>query len=572
MNAMRGGAMWPTTTAIAATAIAMAGAGVLVAHLVAQSPVPTTGRASDDRKTGLLMGTVVDFRDGQPLPGAIVSLGSDRVVTDAQGRFAFTDLPKGDYTIGASKRGFLDGAYGRQRPEGPLQVLTLAADERLGDLRVPVWKFASISGRVTDDTGAPLVDVPVDVMARVLIGGRWSLRHAGRAKTDDRGLYRVGGLAGREYVVATPPASVLPPQAADSLAYPLLYYPGVSALPQAASILLKVGESRTGLDLQRVLLPAARVAGVVTDPTGQPMSVPVVLTIRLSDAIAGGGLGTDEVMSDRAGRFAFSGVTSGSYEVTVTVTPTPAQSAKFAGRLLWAIVPLSIDAQDVGVAVPLQVGARVSGRVSFDGESGRRPPPDVLREMSAVVESADGVLIGDSPTAPLEIDASGRFTTRELLPGRYFVRITEPPPGWGLKGISVLGRDVTRVPIKIDADVSVTITMTAQPPEVSGTVRTAAGVRDAEATVLLFPQDPKSWHDFGSAPPYFRVVRASRDGGFRFGDVPPGDYCIAAVVDDPTVELLETRTLEEIARLAVRFSLGAGEKHLADLQTRSVVR
>lgn len=549
-------------------------AAVVVSVAAAQSPLPGSGAvATADRHTALIMGSVVDFRDGQPVPGAIVSLGDDRVIVDAQGRFAFLDLPKGDYTINATKLSFLDGAYGRQRPEGPSLVLTLAADERIGDLRIPLWKVSSVSGIVTDDTGAPLVDVPVDAMARVLIGGKWMLRHAGRARTDDRGVYRVGGLAGREYVVAAAPASILPPLADSAFAYPLMYYPGGEALSQAATVTLRVGENRLGIDLQRTLLKAARVSGTVLDPTGRPLAATVALTSRLGDAVASGGLDADEVTSDPSGHFTFSGVTPGVYELIVAKQPPQSPPNSPPDRLLWATARISVENSDVtGVALQTRTGARVSGRIVLEGVAGQRPPFDVTRRLTGFVESADGGLVGTSPTAPLEIDATARFSTRELVTGRYLFRMSQLPPGWALKSVSVLGRDVTRLPIAIDSDVAVTITLTQRAPEVRGTVRTPAGARAPDATVLLFPQDPKFWKDFGSAPPYVRAVRVARDATFRVADLPPGDYLVAAVIDDPAIELLETSTLEALARSALRFSVAEGDKRTFDLTTMKVVR
>src|SRR4051812_26564326 len=84
-----------------------------------QAAQPATG-------TGLLMGTVVDSLNDQPVSGSLVMLGAGisitstslinptftqdtlatgnvMVLTDAQGRFVFTDLPKGTYSISASK-------------------------------------------------------------------------------------------------------------------------------------------------------------------------------------------------------------------------------------------------------------------------------------------------------------------------------------------------------------------------------------------------------------------------------------------------------------------------------------
>ena len=133
--------------------------------------------------TGLLMGVIVDPLNGSPVAGSLVILGGsapknnptqysqgkavDRnpeVLTDAEGHFVFTDLSQGRYTIRASKPGYSEGAHGRRWPGGPAQVLSLADGERIGDLRILLWKNAAVTGMITDEAGEPLIDVAVRVL------------------------------------------------------------------------------------------------------------------------------------------------------------------------------------------------------------------------------------------------------------------------------------------------------------------------------------------------------------------------------------------------------------------------
>src|SRR5262245_39981272 len=114
----------------------------------AQAPAPT----------GLILGRVVEADSGAPLSGVAVQIGlpvvtpgpspiapQPVVLTDAQGRFVFRNLPKGSYTISAvvggtgySPSGFLvsglghqigaylNGGYGQLRPNGPTGAIELA--------------------------------------------------------------------------------------------------------------------------------------------------------------------------------------------------------------------------------------------------------------------------------------------------------------------------------------------------------------------------------------------------------------------------------------------------------------
>src|SRR5688572_6464249 len=90
--------------------------------------------------TGFILGRVVDATTGAPVSGVVVTASGhpQSMLTDAQGRFVFRNLPKGTYSLtatiggrGFSPSGFLvtgmghqigaylDGSYGQRRPGGP---------------------------------------------------------------------------------------------------------------------------------------------------------------------------------------------------------------------------------------------------------------------------------------------------------------------------------------------------------------------------------------------------------------------------------------------------------------------
>ncbi len=174
--------------------------------------------------TGLLMGVVVDALDDRPVPHSEVTLGgappttqNTRVLTDAEGRFVFMDLPAATYTLTATKNGYAEGALGRRRPLGPSQSVTLAAAQRVGDLTIPVWKFAAISGRVTDEVGEPMVGIAVRVLARTIVAGKQKLTPGATVRTDDRGEYRIASLTPGAYAVVVPATQTSAPQSVVDL-------------------------------------------------------------------------------------------------------------------------------------------------------------------------------------------------------------------------------------------------------------------------------------------------------------------------------------------------------------------
>ena len=192
--------------------------------------------------TGILVGQVIDAGSGRGVAGAIVTLGSSapggpsramtqvtqtvigggggaplfmtdsstgsglpRVLTDSEGRFAFRNMPKGAFALSATKAGYLDGAYGRLRPSGNTQSIDLAEGERQGDVKVRLFRTASIAGTILDDNGEPVVSAQVRAYRRTLVSGRKVLSASGiGATTDDRGIYRLSGLTPGEFIISVP--------------------------------------------------------------------------------------------------------------------------------------------------------------------------------------------------------------------------------------------------------------------------------------------------------------------------------------------------------------------------------
>src|SRR5688572_13725868 len=111
--------------------------------------------------TGVIAGRVVEADGKTTVGGTIVTLSQagfapQRALTDGQGRFAFRALPKGTFSLTASRPGFVDGAYGRMRPGGTPLSIVLTDNLRTGDADIMVWRFAAIAGTVIDEHNEPV--------------------------------------------------------------------------------------------------------------------------------------------------------------------------------------------------------------------------------------------------------------------------------------------------------------------------------------------------------------------------------------------------------------------------------
>ena len=141
---------------------------------------------------------------------------------------------------------------------------------------------------------------------------------------------------------------------------------------------------------------------------------------------------------------------------------------------------------------------------------------------------------GPNPQATVE--ANGRFTVSDVLPGSYRVSAALPgvpsaAPAWVVQSITVDGEDALDMPLDVKGRGAINgmvVTLTDRITELSGLVVDDKGKPATEHTLVLYPVDEKYWF-FQSRR--IRTTRAGEDGRFSFRVVPPGDYRLATLLD-----------------------------------------
>jgi hypothetical protein len=326
---------------------------------------------------GVIFGQVTEADSNRPVPGAIVTLTMSgaqplRVMADGQGRFGFRDMPAGNFSVTSTRPGWVDGAYGRTRPSGPTLPLSLADGERVSGVMVPMWRFASVAGTVTDESGDPIVNMPVRVLKRTLTGGKVTLREYQGDSTDDHGNFRATQLEPGDYVVVVPfqqSSNEMPFFNADAaarevtmvravavsggaggggnfsfvtggdapsagigedgrpLAFATMFFPNSPVSTRATVITVTSGEERAGVDFQLHAVPVSRLSGTTTGPDGNVSNLQITLVPTEADANATS-LETLSGFSDGQGRFTIDGVPPGSYVLRATRMPRMAMSGQ----------------------------------------------------------------------------------------------------------------------------------------------------------------------------------------------------------------------------------------------------
>src|SRR6185436_16777535 len=115
----------------------------------------------------------------------------DTATTDANGRFAFRNLPAGRYAIQGTKRAWLDANFGAERLGRPGTPIAIREGESRADLTIRMTRGAVITGTVRDPGGEPQPGVIVRVLQFVTRNGARALERPATATaelvSDDQG-------------------------------------------------------------------------------------------------------------------------------------------------------------------------------------------------------------------------------------------------------------------------------------------------------------------------------------------------------------------------------------------------
>lgn len=393
----------------------------------------------------------------------------------------------------------------------------------------------------------------------------------------DRATGAVAG--GRTLVGSLSLLPGLPGQEGAWRVYPTTYHPGSTTRRGARMVRIAAGETRNEIDVIVRLTDSWQVSGTLMAPDGPaPWHGIHLVQAETEDSPL---VDVSTAVTDQAGGFTFLGVPPGQYIARVVRMPWPTGPGARLGiaggtgqipyvanfslaptdgsapslpkePLLHASEPVNVGAGHLrDLIVTMRPGPRVTGRAHFEG-SADLPTPEEWRAMNVQLQPANG---RQDPTfSPGLFTEDGRFATPSLWPGRYLIRAFGPAR-WTFKSATVAGREVSDSAIDITADLeNVVITFTDKSGEISGTVRDPNS-STVNATVLLFPDDPAGWVDYGRTSR--RVTSASTDtnGRFTLTMPPDGGYCLVAIRDEDAENWRNPEVLARLARGAERIQV-----------------
>ena len=566
---------------------------------------------------GRIIGKVVSAGpETKPLRRARVTLNGSALkpgrtaITQDDGAFVFDAVPPGQYSIAVVKSGYISLAYGATGPGRPGLPVTVASGAQQ-TIVIAVPRGGVITGRLTDGTGQPLPGLQVRALTyRILrpAGDRQLVEVPGTTVvTDDRGIYRIFGLAAGEYAVTVRPAAgaeaftaglrtvtaadvrqaladvrqsrdrrtpglpaALPPRSdptepAGRVAFAPVFYPGTTRASQARLITVAPGEERTAIDVELEYVPVARIGGTIIGAGGAGAPAYVRLVPDPQETLAGQS-GFRGVTTSPDGTFAFDNVPPGRYVLAARASSDGSMALRYdAASALWASTELVIDGQDIlNVVLAPVPGITLEGQLVFQGQ---RAPPRLseLRGMGLPLTSR---VVPGSPMAVIVGD--GRFSVYGMPPGTYWpdfqAGIRNPLGAWWLKSITVEGREMLDAPLELrSSSKGATVTFADTASDLRGRVAAAAGEPATNCTVVVFPVDRTGWF-FNSR----RIAAVPVDGEGRYvvRNLPGGDYLIVARPDLDQFEWFNPLTLEKLASAAAKLRIRNDEAVTFDIAVR----
>jgi hypothetical protein len=483
-------------------------------------------------------------------------------VADQNGRYEFVEVPAGAYRIQAGRPPYLRQEYGQKRSFERGVLVQVRDGQTLEKMDLALRRGAAISGRVFDENGDPLQDVPV-VLFRVVQAnfGRKQLEildNVAARPTDDAGRFRRYAVPPGQYLVATSVSgdlSSLPRQSVPTMpGYAVSFAPGTSDAAQARVVTVTESQEVTNVNVTLVRARTARLSGTVLDSTGRGGRG----TVSLESSRRAGGFALPSRNTTMApdGRFQIANVAAGEYVLKVFGPRPNAQTVpEFLARYI------TMNGDDVDVQLQTSAGSTLSGRVTCEG-SQAAPNMTSVRLVTTVADTdraADA--LGPSQAT---VRNDGTFEFRGLN-GPRRIQLAEAPSPWMLKAVHANGTDLTDRAIEFGTSqqslADVEIVLTPRASGVSGSATDATGRAATDYAVVAYATNAELWYP---QTRFVRFVRPNTAGAFAISGLPPGQYYVAAVEwlqgNDTSGEWQDSEFLDSLSARATRVSLSEGQQ------------
>ena len=471
-----------------------------------------------------IAGTVVSRTDEHPLARARVTIANVKdtekafsVITSEDGKFEFTGVAAGKYTLAGAKRGYLTASYNQHEVFSTAIVTGVDLDAE--NLTLRLWPAAYIAGKVIDEVGDPVRRASVTLYRSVRRDGASHTEQVRSASTNDLGEYELGPLvAGKYYIAAqampwyaihpikneqnssAPPTQVDP---ALDVAYPVTFFADVTDADSATAIDLHGGD-RMQADIHLNAVPALHLLFHVSASSGlnQGISIPQLMQSSFGSDSP---VPVASVQPVRAGLWEMTGVPAGRYNIRMPGNGGGSELKQ---------VDLVNDADEVDTSGGVAFST-VKIQVSIADE------PSLPAQLFVGLRAPEGRISGAQ-----KISSKGEAELQQVQSGQYEIFAWEPGRQFHVAQLSSSDAEVSGHLLNVPAGstVSASVVLFSKAGNVQGFVK-KNGKGFAGAMVLLVPKDPATHLDL------FRRDQSDLDGSFQLNDVVPGSYTVLAIED-----------------------------------------
>lgn len=478
-------------------------------------------------QTGIIGGVVRNGWTKTSIKRAIVTLRTTGqnilealAYSEANGAFAFTGVPPGDYTLCARLTGYERACFGGNDELGtPVQLLTLAPGQRKQDVVLAMLPNGSVSGTVLDADGDPVPHAHIQLLRPVYTRRTLHWQPAGQAVANEAGEYhlpfvqpgdyRVMASAQYQQALRVRPEAVVGQPVQEEIYLPQ-FYPGATSVDGAASLTLNAGNDLKGIDFTLSTTPQIAVAGTIHPPQGVELDGFVQIQFLPENRA---GWQQDLRFGTNAPDFTFqANVAPGRYRLIATAE---AKDRPYRADQ-W------VDASSSNISVALTPGTPLTGKLIIEGESRNQHGP-----YSIHLTSGDDSPVDGAPPAT-EVSENGAFEFPSIFPGVWDIGVTPMPPGSYIKSMLLGDQDVLTKDMKLEEGVRkpLTIVLSTKGAVVSGNVMMKDGtgpVTNVRSRLLLAPAGT-----YEDVLGFYKTTLTDSKGHFEFKGITPGNYRIYA--------------------------------------------
>jgi carboxypeptidase family protein len=450
----------------------------------------------------------------EPLPKA---------TTDQDGFYRIANVAPGTYQVAPSAPPYVSADFKERVGKNVL----VGEDENIENINFALLRGGVITGRVTDSDSRPVIQQQVQIYRVEVVEQRAQQRQVSTpngGQTDDRGIYRVFGLAPGRYTVAVGRSEehFITSYGPNRSMYKQVFHPDVS--DQAKATVIEVGEGTEATNVDIVLGRTMQTFAVSGRVIESEKSLPAP-NIRL---------GMRRIVGKRAdfvsltattntqGDFVIEGLVPGKYVMFLF----PNQSG---GRRAENISFDIIDQDVSGLSIKLLRGASLSGVVVLEGENKAGPVKFSELQLRALVPHTGVTNLGSSASSPIAPD--GSFMLSGLSAGTVNIMLGALTNSVPIRALNIarVERDGVLMPrvIEIKDDEQVTgvrVVLVYGNATLRGVVNIENGTLPAGARIFVRLARP------GEPLVNIREPQVDARGHFLAENLPAGTYEIYAYV------------------------------------------